>query len=215
MYFSVFLFVTELIATAAYAVSGVIAAKKRNLDLFGTVFTGVAAAVGGGVIRDLLLGNTPPVMFTKPVYALTAIPVSLIGFFIEKRSRLFEDEGVVTQILNAADTFGLGIFAVTGTHMAAFSEHGDNLFLALFVGMTTAVGGGILRDLLTGQIPLVLRKRIYAVAALVGAFLYYAFRIWLKMPLVLSELIVIAVVTLIRYLAIRYRWNLPAFEEKS
>ena len=212
---SVFLTLSELVGTIAFAVSGVLVAKKQKLDLFGAVVLGLFTAVGGGVLRDILLGNTPPVMFRKPVYAMTALVTSSIVFYIEKRSRLMEDSAKMVFVLNVADTVGLGVFAVSGTEMVLHSGHRENLFLALFVGVITAVGGGMIRDMLAGRVPIVMRKRIYAVAALLGAALYYLLRDRGKLGIFAAELITVAVVGLIRFAAIHYQLNLPSFDEKD
>ena len=215
MNFSVFLLISELLGTVAFSVSGVLVAKKQKLDLFGAIVLGVTTAVGGGALRDILLGNTPPVMFRHPVYALTALITAVVIFLIEKHSRLLEESDKVARVLNAADTIGLGVFAVSGTNMAILSAHKGNMFLAVFVGTMTAVGGGILRDMLAGTIPVVMRKRIYAVAAILGAVLYYILRAVLKLPEPVSEVLSILVVAGLRFLAIHFMWNLPSFSDQG
>ena len=215
MNFSVFLLISELLGTVAFSVSGVLVAKKQKLDLFGAIVLGVTTAVGGGALRDILLGNTPPVMFRHPVYALTALITAVVIFLVEKHSRLLEESDKVARVLNAADTIGLGVFAVSGTNMAILSAHKGNMFLAVFVGTMTAVGGGILRDMLAGTIPVVMRKRIYAVAAILGAVLYYILRAVLKLPEPVSEVLSILVVAGLRVLAIHFMWNLPSFSDQG
>ncbi len=210
-----FLMISELLGTVAFSVSGVLVAKKQKLDLFGAVVLGVTTAVGGGVIRDILLGKTPPIMFRDPVYALTALITSILIFMIEKHSVLLEGSGKMINVLNVADTIGLGVFAVSGTNMVILSSHASNAFLAVFVGTLTAVGGGILRDMLAGTIPVVMRKRIYAVAAIIGALLYYILRYLLRLPELVSELVSVGVVAGVRFLAIHYLWNLPSFSDQE
>ena len=209
---SLFLYLSELAGTVAFAVSGVLTAKKQKLDVFGAVVLGLTTAVGGGALRDILLGYNPPVMFRKPVYAITAIITSLIVFYVEKSSRLLEDSGKMMLSLNIADTIGLGVFAASGTEKVLGTVYCENTFLAIFVGTITAVGGGILRDMLAGTIPVVMRKRVYAVAAMLGSLIYYLLRFRVGLPVSAAELISIAAISGIRFLAIRYLWNLPSFE---
>lgn len=210
-----FLFLTELVGTIAFSVSGVLTAKRQKLDLFGALVLGMVTATGGGVLRDILMGHTPPVMFQRPVYAALALVTALAAFHIEKKSQLLEDSRKAVYLLNAADTIGLAVFAVSGTETVIASARDDNMFLAVFVGVITAVGGGILRDILAGRIPVVMRRRVYAVAALIGAVLYYLLRQTFGIQLFIAEVISIAVIGLIRFLAIHYLWNLPGFEENS
>lgn len=212
---SLFLYLSELAGTVAFAVSGVLTAKKQKLDVFGAVVLGLTTAVGGGALRDILLGYNPPVMFRKPVYAITAIITSLIVFYVEKSSRLLEDSGKMMLSLNIADTIGLGVFAASGTEKVLSTVYCENAFLAIFVGTITAVGGGILRDMLAGTIPVVMRKRVYAVAAMLGSLIYYLLRFRVGLPVSAAELISIASISGIRFLAIRYLWNLPSFEGRE
>ena len=208
---SLFLYLSELAGTVAFAVSGVLTAKKQRLDLFGAVVLGLTTAVGGGAVRGILLGYNPPVMFRKPVYAITAIITSLIVFLIEKKSRLLEDSQKLVLALNVADTIGLGVFAASGTEKVLGTVYCENMFLAAFVGTVTAVGGGILRDMLAGTIPVVMRRRVYAVAALLGSLIYYVLRFHADLPVSAAELISIGAICGIRFLAIRHLWNLPSF----
>ncbi len=212
MSLNVFLLISELIGTAAFAISGVLVAKKQKLDLFGAIVLGLTTAVGGGAIRDILLGYTPPIMFRDPIYAAVAAVTSLLAFALEKHSRVLEDSRKLSIILNTADTIGLGVFAASGINMVISSRYGGNAFLAIFVGTITAVGGGILRDVLAGQIPMVLRKRIYAVAAILGSCLYYALRHIFHLQIYTAEICCIGSICIIRYMAIRHLWNLPAFD---
>ena len=166
--------VIELVGTVAFALSGAVMAVQRRMDIFGVLVLGVCTAVGGGVIRDILLGITPPNTFRNPVYALVAALASSLIFFVGKS----EPEIIISNriqnlsLFNFFDAMGLGIFTVIGINTAIGAGYGDNAFLQMFVGVTTGVGGGILRDMLAGVTPLVLRKQIYASASFVGAALY-------------------------------------------
>ena len=160
--------ITELVGTIAFAVSGSLTAIERRLDFFGILVLAIFTAVGGGLIRDLILGNTPPVMFRNPLYVLVAFASSVLlilfsPFFL--RTHYSKKMNLVMHGINIFDAVGLGIFTLTGMN-TAFSMGYDSAFLAVFVGVTTGVGGGVMRDVLAGRTPQLLRRDIYAVAAL-------------------------------------------------
>ena len=143
-------FFVEIVGTVAFALSGAVMAVQRRMDIFGVLVLGVCTAVGGGVIRDILLGITPPNTFRNPVYALVAALASALIFFVGKS----EPEIIISNriqnlsLFNFLDALGLGIFTVVGINTAINAGFEDNAFLQIFVGVTTGVGGGILRDML-------------------------------------------------------------------
>lgn len=207
------IFVIEILGTIAFSISGVLVAREKKMDIFGTVVLGASTAVGGGVTRDLILGITPPLMFLTPVYVTVSFVTSCILFiwFYYRKSSGFEALGHAYETaFNAADSFGLAAFAISGIETAINTGHQGNMFLIVFVGTITAVGGGILRDILAGQMPLILQKRVYAVAAIVGAMVFYVLNICFSMDKMIAALACIVIVVLIRYLAIRFEWNLPS-----
>ena len=157
-------FVLEIIGTVAFAVSGALAAIRKKMDIFGVVILGMTTAVAGGIIRDLILGVTPPAAFVEPVYALVAVGVSLIIFIPAIRKALSRLEAV----LLVMDSIGLAIFTVIGVR-AGMQYH--NLFLNIFVGTVTGVGGGVLRDLFAGNRPYIFVKHFYACASIIGALI--------------------------------------------
>lgn len=200
----------ELIGTIAFAFSGVTVAIKRKMDIFGVLVLGTTAAVGGGVIRDVILGITPPTMFRNPIYVTTAAVTSLILFAIVYfKSNVWDSQYMLfsVQILNICDSIGLGVFTVVGVNTAIGAGYRFNEFLLIFVGTLTGVGGGILRDLLAGIMPTVLQKRIYASASIAGALCYTLLQRYIDDSAAL--LIAALTIFLIRYLAAKYRWNLP------
>lgn len=215
MDFSQIVFILEMIGTVAFAVSGVVVARDRKMDIFGAVVLGCATAVGGGAIRDLILGITPPMMFRKPIYVLVATAASLVTFFLEAGSsglhQLIERHPEQNeQLLNIADSVGLAAFVVVGCRTAIDSGFADNHFLCAFVGVLTGIGGGILRDVLAGQMPLIMRKRVYGLAAIIGSIVYCGL-LSLSVGVIPASVSCILVTCLIRFLAIHYRWNLPSF----
>ena len=204
------LLIAELTGTAAFAVSGVLVAAEKRVDIFGALALGTVTAVGGGVVRDLLLGVTPPILFRKPIYAIVAILASLIVFVIEysmdKRIKQFSTGYM--KVMNAFDSIGLAAFVVVGVNAANAAGFGENAFLSITVGMVTGIGGGMLRDILAGQMPVVLYKRVYAVAALLGAAIYYYLE-QAGCATAVSMSAGISAVVFLRLLAAHFRWNLP------
>lgn len=157
--------ILEIIGTIAFASSGAMVAVKRRLDYLGIVVLGVTTAVGGGMCRDILIGQTPPGMFLDPTNTIIAFwTVNCMFLTIRmKWSQLLHLQGeTYDNIMNFLDAVGLGLFTATGVNMAISAGFGNNGFLCAFLGVITGVGGGILRDILSGQTPVVLRKHIYA-----------------------------------------------------
>jgi Predicted membrane protein len=214
LYFEIFIFVIEMIGTTAFAVSGALTAIQKKLDTLGIIVLGCTTAIGGGVLRDVLLGNLPPNSFIHSSYIMVASAVSLALFFAAyRRSSLFKQNiAKFMSAINLFDAIGLGVFAVNGTSVAIQCGFAENGFLAVFVGVLTAVGGGIIRDLMVCEIPLILRKRIYALAALCGAGVYYYMQVYHLSP-PLAMLTGIAVTILIRLLATHYNWALPKIND--
>lgn len=208
--FRTLFFLTELMGTVAFSISGSTLAIKRRLDLFGVVFLGTTTAIGGGIIRDLLLGQIPPRAFLNYAYFLCAAATSLLVFVITgiklKRGRpiQFVDDA----ILNFFDAVGLGVFSVVGVQNAINSGFEENIFFCVFLGMTTGVGGGVLRDVLSSSTPAILRKHVYALTSLSGSFCYYYLQRQAdRVPgaIIISTILVVV----IRMLASYYHWTLP------
>lgn len=202
-----FVLVLELIGTAAFAVSGAMLGLKKNMDLFGVCVMGLTTACGGGLIRDVLLGYLPPAMFREPVYALTAIIISLIIFLPIVRRLLTAKERAYDIIMLLADSAGLGIFTVAGVSAAASAGYGGSFFFAVFLGTVTGVGGGVLRDVMAGMPPYIFVKHIYACAAIAGAIVCQV--MWSLAGKTASMLTGCAVIFIIRLLAAHFRWSLP------
>ena len=203
------MFVLELIGAAAFAVSGAMAAIKRHADIFGVLFLGVITALGGGVIRDVLLGQLPPKMFVSYWYLLAAVLVSLIVFFDAyiRKEKYFANKDKLSEINNIFDAVGLGVFTVSGMNTAMGVS--DNVILILTLGVITGVGGGMLRDMMINKMPKVLRKRVYAVASLLGGGVYYGL-FALGVHETIAAVSGMALIIALRVLATVYKWNLPA-----
>lgn len=205
-----FMFIMEMIGTVAFAFSGAMVAIRKELDLLGVLVLGVTTAAGGGMIRDVLIGIHPPVLFVKPVYVTVAIVSVLILFFwiriqysaLEILSSIWYE-----RILNLSDAIGLGVFTVVGVNTAIRSGYGNYFFLKIFLGVITGVGGGLLRDMMATETPYILKKHVYACASIAGALCYVAFYDLLGADI--SMVACTILVVLIRLLARHYKWNLP------
>lgn len=203
-----FQFYFELIGAAAFAISGAALGIRKEMDLFGVAMLGMTTAVGGGMLRDTMLGLTPPTALRDPVQALVAIAVSILVFFVWRRRKAELHNRYAETVLLLADSLGLGIFSAHGAAIAIQAGYGANWFLVLFMGMLTGVGGGVLRDMMLGQVPFILVKRVYAVASILGA-LSYCLLDRAGVDQAAASLTGMMIVFCVRMLATRYRWNLP------
>ncbi len=205
------IFVLELIGTVAFAASGAMTGASKKMDIFGVCTLGVATAVGGGVIRDLILGRTPPATFSDPVYALVAIAVSVIVFIPAVRRFFAKNRALYDGVTLVMDAVGLGIFTVVGIQAARVSGHGEDIFLQLFVGVVTGVGGGILRDLFARDTPYIFVKHFYASASLIGAAVcLLLWRYAGQAPAIIGGALTVIV---LRMIAAHFRWSLPKAKE--
>lgn len=204
------LLVLEIVGTVAFAVSGAFVAIKARLDIFGVVFIGCVTAVGGGMTRDILIGATPPAVFSKLYVLLVAATTSLVVFIVAYLCRRHFEETAekVEHVNNVFDALGLAAFSVAGTELAFVEGLADNALLAIVLGMLTGVGGGIFRDILTATTPYIFKKHVYALASIGGAALYYVLRLFIDGTL-LPSAVAMAFIILVRMLATKYRWSLP------
>ena len=202
--------ILEIIGTVAFAVSGAFVAIKARLDLFGVLFIGCITAVGGGIMRDILIGQTPPVIFSK-LYILIIAACSALAVFIISyiyNQKFDELEKKTEHVNNFFDAIGLAAFSVMGTETAFVQGISSNVFLAITLGVLTGVGGGVLRDTLTSTTPYIFKKHVYAVASLLGASVYYILRVALNGTLIASAVGMLLILA-VRMLATKYRWSLP------
>lgn len=204
-------FAIEIIGTVAFAITGVITALEKKFDIFGALVLGTVTAVGGGILRDLILGFTPPMAFRKSVYAITAVITSLaifvIAYFFGKKIQKHYD--IYSQVINIFDSIGLSVFVVGGVNSSIECGFEENMFLSVFVATLTGVGGGIMRDIMAGRVPKILRKRVYALAAIIGAIIYYILIHYNICSSTLAIIIGAGSVIIIRILATIFHWNLP------
>ena len=192
--------VLDLCGTFAFAVSGATAAVRRRLDIFGVLVVSFAASSFGGISRDLLIGVTPPAAIQDWRYLAVAIAAGVITFFW---SQLVERLRNPVRLLDAV---GLAFFAVAGTEKAL--AFGLSPLMAALMGMLTGIGGGIARDVLVADVPVVLRAELYAVAALVGAGIVVGGHL-LGLPVVATAVAGGLACFALRLLALRRGWRLP------
>lgn len=198
----------EIIGTVAFASSGAMLAIRKNMDLFGVLVLGLCVAVGGGILRDIILGQTPPGAFRDPVYAMVAMGTSVFLFIVVYLKKEILNSRYLTryeQAMNYCDAVGLGIFTVIGVYTAHSLGYRNKFFL-IFLGMLTGVGGGMIRDVLADTMPFILRKHVYAVAALAGALVCVNL---IDRNLYLSLAAGTALIIVIRVLATKFCWDLP------
>ncbi len=204
--------VMELIGTVAFAVSGALVAIAGSLDLFGVIFVGCVTAVGGGILRDVLMGRFPPGIFANtPMLALAALTAILVFTVSRFKRRSFGDfKKRLDQINNYFDAVGLAVFTVIGVEKAETAGFGGWFVFDVCMGLLTGIGGGILRDIFVDRTPSVLQKQVYAVASIIGAVAYFVCKAYLERPL--AVLISVTIMILLRLLATRFRWQLPRID---
>ena len=197
----------ELIGTVAFSVSGAITGLKKKMDILGVVILGLTTAVGGGVIRDLILGITPPNTFRNPIYATFAIGAAIVVFLPAVQNLIMKNRSIYNWLMLIMDSLGLGIFTVVGIQVAYSLSSEYNTFLLVFVRVVTRVGGGVLRDTMAGDPPYIFVKHFYACASLIGALICVL--VWDSLGEANAMLAGTAVVVLLRLLAAHFRWSLP------
>lgn len=194
-----FKFVLEILGTIAFSVSGALVGIRKKMDVLGVATLGVITAVGGGIIRDVLIGVTPPAAFRNPLYAFIAIGVALIVFLPSVSRKINPDHFLWVLV----DSIGLGSFTMIGVSTGiAF----DNTFLEVFLGVLTGVGGGVIRDMCAGDIPMIFIKHFYACPCIIGALICATLNNFNSDFAIISGFITVLV---LRLLAAKYRWHLP------
>ena len=189
----------DLFGTAVFAISGVLTAIRKKFDLVGTLIIGFVTAIGGGTIRDVLIGRFPVGWLNDRNYFL----VIVLGYFLAYafKSRILR----LKKSMFVFDTIGIGMFTVLGVQVAL--TRGLHIEIALFMGVISACFGGVTRDVLTNEIPLIFRREIYASACLLGGIVYVILDALTGIEN-LNIIISMLSVMLIRYFSIKYHWTL-------
>ncbi len=192
----------DLLGVAVFAVSGVLAVSRRGLDLFGVLVVATLTAIGGGTLRDLLLDRHPIFWIADPIYLLV-IALATLGAVLYMRVRSHPGK-----VFLLADTLGLALFTLSGAQIAESLDM--SAVIIVVMGTMTGVAGGVMRDVLSGKIPLILRRDIYATAALAGATLYLVLQEF-SMPRFWAFACGLAAVVGLRLIAILHGLRLPVF----
>lgn len=198
-----FVTLIDFIGTFAFAISGIRLASEKNFDLFGAFIVGMATACGGGTLRDMMLGQDPFWMTQWIYLAITAIAIIVyIPFhsFIQRISRT----------MFIFDTIGLALFTVVGFQKTI--DAGFPFWTANIMGMMTGAAGGVIRDILINEVPLIFRRDIYALACAVGG-LIFTWSLLLGLPIISAQMGCAIAVIIIRVCAVRYHWQLPILKE--
>ena len=202
----VMIYVLDLFGVAVFAITGALAAGKKHMDLFGVVVLALATALGGGTLRDLILGAYPVFWIADPTYILVGTAAAISIFVLARFLR------PPKKALQFADAFGLAVFTVIGTRKAISLGVPDSI--SIIMGVLTGVAGGIIRDMLSGEIPLVLKAEIYATASLCGAIIFAVLtKHFYSMQLAAPA--AITVVLALRLAAIHWNLSLPLFPSKK
>lgn len=201
-----FLQVIDILGTFSFAVSGAFFAMEKKLDPFGVLIIAFVTAIGGGTLRDVMIGNLPVGWLRDPtattVIFVTAIGTMFYGQWLKK----------ITTTLFLFDALGLGLFTIIGIEKAMQLHFSIGVCIAL--GTITASFGGVIRDVLLNNVPLVFRKEIYALASIIGGLFYFLLT-RSSLDNDLAKIICILLIFSIRLLAVRYKWSLPAFYVKN
>lgn len=197
--------ILDFIGTLAFAISGIRLASAKRFDLFGAYVVGLATAIGGGTIRDLMLGLQP--FWMTNAFYLVCTAIGLLWVIVFRRFLVRQNN---TWFL--FDTIGLALFTVTGIEKTIGA--GFPFWTAIIMGAITGAGGGVLRDVFINEVPLIFRKEIYALACVIGGVVYYVCHIS-GMTNIASGIICGAVVILCRVLAVYYKWHLPILKSED
>ena len=197
-----FLFVIDISGTVAFAVSGAFLAMEKKLDPFGVLVISFVTAIGGGTLRDILIGNLPVSWLQNETASVvifsSAVATMLFGNYFKK----------LTLTLFLFDALGLGLFTIIGVELGTGKNFSTGICIAL--GTITACFGGVVRDVLLNNIPLLFRKEIYALACIAGGIMYFLLK-YLELNADISRIICILIIFTVRVLAVRFNWSLPLF----
>ena len=197
-----FIYICDFIGTLAFAISGIRLASAKHFDLFGAYVVGVTTAIGGGTMRDLMLGH-PPFWMTNPFYLICS-GIALVWVIVFRKLLVRQNN---TWFL--FDTIGLALFTVTG--MEKTLQAGFPFWTAIIMGTMTGAGGGVIRDVLINEVPLIFRKEIYAMSCVLGGIAYWL-GIHFDAPAEVSAIACAVVVIAMRLLAVHFKLKLPVLK---
>ena len=199
-----FIYALDIIGTFAFAISGALIASKKNFDIFGIIIIAFVTAVGGGMMRDVLI-NYHPINWIDDINYIWTILIAVLVTLLF-RSKI----APLSKTMFLFDTIGIGVFTMLGTEKGL--NFGLHPFIAVVMGVCSAVMGGVLRDVLTQQVPLIFKKEIYASACFIGAFVFLGLD-YLELALPIKYMATVATVVIIRLVVTKYRLELPKIKE--
>lgn len=207
-WFDLFILLMNLLATVTLAVSGVLQAARSKMDFFGALVLACVTAMGGGSLRDLLIGATPVFWATDLIYLGTILPTTVITIIVVQF--ITPGNGIRLRVLDVADALGLALFAILGAQKTL--EMGLSEPVAVVMGAITGIAGGMIRDVLSQCVPIVLRGKVYASAAIVGTIVYTILRLFLTE--VVAMLCSMGLIVSIRLAAVYWGWSFPMLKLK-
>ena len=196
-------YLSDLFGVAVFAITGALMAGRKSMDLFGVLVIAIITALGGGTLRDVILGNHPVSWIRDDTYILVASLAAVGTVLWVRLTRPIHETGLLV-----ADAFGLAVFTVYGTEVAL--QHQVPLSTAAIMGVITGVAGGVMRDVICNEIPLIFQKEIYAIACIAGSLVFIGL-LAVGLPRWLDTGIAMAVVLGTRLAAIRWGLSLPRF----
>jgi uncharacterized membrane protein YeiH len=197
-----FLFIIDILGTFSFAVSGAFLAMQKKLDPFGVLVLAFATAIGGGTLRDIMIGNLPVSWLRNETAAIVIFSSAIATMFFGRFLKQF------TTTLFLFDALGLGLFTIIGIELGIEKDFSVGVCIAL--GTITACFGGVIRDVLLNDVPLLFRKEIYAMACIIGGCIYFLLK-KINLDEDISKILCIAIIFAIRVLAVRYKLSLPQF----
>lgn len=195
------IYLLDLFGSFVFALSGCILAAHKKFDVFGFFIVGFFTAVGGGTFRDAIIGNVPVFWLNDIYYTLAVALATVITFFLSSKIKKYET------YLQAADAVGIGVFTLIGIRTGI--GHGLIPFFAVMMGVVTAVFGGIVRDILCNEIPLIFHKEIYATACIIGGIIFFLLK-YFSVSADFTNIIVIISIVLIRLVSVQFNLSLPS-----
>ena len=190
----------DIAGTFVFAVSGIMVAIQKKFDFFGVIILAFVTSVGGGTLRDMMIGSTPVGWMQSEVYVITVLSAVPICYFLSGQLQKARKTFLIF------DTLGIGLFTILGIEKSL--EIGLSPVVAVMMGIVSAVFGGVLRDVLSNDVPMVFRKEIYAFACLSGAIVYLGLN-YIHTNNELSMILAISVVISVRLLSLQYKWSIP------
>jgi uncharacterized membrane protein YeiH len=196
-----FFLIIDILGTIAFAISGVLVAMNKKLDIFGVFIIAFVTSVGGGTLRDVLIGNTPVAWLTDSTYVITIFLTVIFAVLFRNKLRYFRKS------LFLFDTIGIGLYTVIGVEKGL--EAGLIPVMCVALGTITASFGGVIRDILCNEIPVIFRKEIYATACILGGLSYFVF---IQLPIIdaYASMAAISVVIIIRIVVVVFKISLPS-----